>query len=481
MTVPFHLAAGFPAPSESDWLRLAEKALKGAPVGSLDHTTADGVVLEPLYRDGDAVALSLPRAQGGPEQLTWDIRVAATHPDPAQANRLLLDDLNGGASSVLVSIDQGAGEGLAARRAGDLANALREVDLQLATVALDAGFLGAQAADWLAAVADNAPRARLAFHLDPLTAFAQAGASPGPINAHIEAAARTAAGYRETYREASLFLASGRAVHEAGGSAAQELAFAAAAAVTYAKGLNAAGLSIENAFARIVLGVSVDGEYFAGLAKVRAARLVWDTILSASGASVPARIEARSSRRMLSKMDPWVNLLRLTAAGFAAAVGGADAVLLEPFTQPLGLPGELARRQARNTQLILMEEAHVARVNDPGAGSWFIDAYTHDLAQAAWTLFQRIEAEGGAASAMISGRFAGEIAAVRDAQQAKIAAGEVAMVGVNLHPFKGEEALPVEPAPPRKGAAPDAALSGPDDHCPALAPIRWSQQFESAQ
>src|SRR5690606_21563719 len=127
------------------------------------------------------------------------------------------------------------------------------------------------------------------------------------------------------YPEASFFMAGGRVVHEAGGSIGQELGFAAANAVALIRAAVAAGMSAEQALKGTILGVSVDQEYFDGLAKVRALRLIWRSISLAFGVEIPAVIEARSSRRMLSARDPWPNLLRLTAAGFAGAVGGADA------------------------------------------------------------------------------------------------------------------------------------------------------------
>ena len=202
----------------------------------------------------------------------------------------------------------------------------------------DAGFLGPQAADWLAAAAKGSPAAKLFFHLDPLSAFARAGESPGPIESHLISAATVARRMANSYPDAGLFLASGQVVHEAGGGEAGELAFAIAAALTYAKALVRAGLAIQEAFAKIVLGLSADADYFATLAKLRAARAVWSRVTAACGVSAAPRIEARSSHRMLAAHDPWTNMLRLTASAVGASIGGADAVVLGSFTDALGLP-----------------------------------------------------------------------------------------------------------------------------------------------
>ena len=252
----------------------------------------------------------------------------------------------------------------------------------------------------------------------------------------------------------------------------------AAAALCYAKALVAAGVSMQAAFAGLVLGVSLDAAPLTGIAKLRAARLVWDQLTAACGVSSPARIEARSSRRMLSRRDPWTNLLRLSCAAFAGAVGGADALVVEPFTAAGGAGDERARRLARNTQLILMDEAGLGRVQDPAAGSGFLEAHSLDLARAAWDQFRAIEANGGAAEALRSGRIAERVATARTAAQAAVASGASPLVGVTLHP--GETA-PAEPGPPGPYSAPaEAALAGPDDTCPPLSPIRWSEPFETA-
>jgi len=472
------LADDFAPPSRADWLSLVEKTLKGETFDdALVRRTADGIAIAPLYTEAPTTVRDLsPRDATRP----WDLRTTIRHPDAARANREILQDLEGGGASVLVSIDPAGETGVAVGDAAGLARLLDGVLLDLAPVALDAGFLGPKAADWLATAAKGGPEAPLAFHMDPLSAFAQAGAAPGPVESHLISAATVGARLAGVYPKASLMLASGRVVHEAGGSDAQELAFMAAAAVAYAKALTRAGLSMEDAFGRITLGVSIDGEYFTGVAKARAVRALWARITGACGVSVPARVEARSSQRMLTGLDPWTNLIRLTAAGFAAAVGGANAVVLGAFTDPLGLPTDFARRQARNTQLVLMEESHLGRVADPAGGAWYLDQLTDDLARAAWAQFQAIEAAGGIIAALTSGAIAQGVAASRAAQEARITAGEAKLLGVTV--FRNAEAQPVEveTATPVPVEGPQVRLPGPDSACPPLAPARLSAAFEKA-
>jgi methylmalonyl-CoA mutase len=347
-------------------------------------------------------------------------------------------------------------------------------------VALEAGWLGPQAADWLHTVARSGPRAKLAFHLDPVGLFAEQGASPGPLETHLALAARTAARHAPTYTDATFFLASGRAAHEAGAGEALELGVMAASVVAYLRAMTDAGLAAAEALARIVVGLSANEDYFTTLAKHRGARAIWARLTAAYGAATPIRIEARASRRMLSRLDPWVNLLRLTAAGFAAATGGADAIVLEPFTQPIGRASAFARRQARNTQLVLMEESDLARVEDPAGGGWFLEDQTDQLARAGWAVLQEIERRGGIVAALQEGYVATAAAEARARRARDIATRKAGLVGVSAFPNLAEagvETLCVDSAPFARKAA-DVRQPGEDSACPPLSPWRAAEPFE---
>ncbi len=476
------LADDFAPPAREAWLRVVEKTLKGESFeDALVKHTADGLSIQPLYTADsapDVVRDLSPRDADRP----WDLRMRVAHPDPRQAAAESLKDLEGGAASLLLAIDPTGRSGVAVGSAADLAKALDGVMLDLAPVALDAGYLGPRAADWLGTLAKAAPNAPLSFHMDPLTTFAQTGASPGPIESHIISAATVAARLAATYGKAGLFLATGRAAHESGGSNTEELAVMTAAALAYAKAMVRAGLPIEDAFRRITLGVSLDGEYFTGIAKVRAARALWSRVTQACGVNVPARVEVRSSNRMLARADAWTNLLRLTSVGFAAAVGGADVVVLGAFTDAIGLPTAFARRQARNTQLVLMEESHLGRVADPAGGAWYLDTLTDQIAQAAWTGFQAIEAAGGIIAALQSGVIAEAVNAAREAQSKAYADKSRKILGVTVFPNaddKVPEVAVVDPAA-FAVAGPDPRLPGPDSSCPPLPSIRFAAAFEEA-
>lgn len=460
------LAADFPPPDRDAWLALVDRTLKGEPLASLTRQTLEGLAIAPLY---DAAGAAPAPAKAAPG---WDVRALVGHPSPAAANAAALTDLAQGAQSLLLRLDPAGERGVAVGSAEALARVLDGVMLDVAPVALDAGFLGPKAADWLAAAAKGSPAAQLSFHLDPLGAFAEAGVSPGPVEAHLIAGATVAARLASPYPRASLFLASGRAVHEAGGGEAAELAMAMASALAYAKALVRAGLALDDAFDRITLGLAVDADYFLSLAKLRAARRIWARLTEACGAPTEARIEARSSGRMLTAADPWTNLVRLTAAAFAGAAGGADAVVLGAFTDALGPPTGFARRQSRNIQLVLQDEAHVGRVIDPAAGSGLLEALTDELARAAWSGFQSIEAAGGVVRALEGGHIAATTAEARLALAARIADRSVRILGVTDFPIEGGRPAEVADLTPQPCEAPSPRLPGPDGRCPALTPIR---------
>ena len=476
------LAGDFPAATREAWLKLVDKTLGDRSLDSLTRQTDEGLPIRPLYRAEDSAAPAYPGIAAREGDRAWDVRTLIAHPDPSRANAEVLEDLEGGASSVVVRLDPTGKTGVAVGSADGLARVLDGVVIELASVALDAGFHGVKAADWLAAAAKSSPGARLAFHLDPLSALAQAGSSPGPIEAHLIAAANAGARFAETYPKASLFQASGRVVHEGGGGEALELGFAAASALAYAKALVRAGVSMVDAFDRIGLGLSVDGDYFVSMAKLRAARVVWNRIASACGASAPAKIEARSSGRMLARKDPWTNMLRLTQAAFAASTGGADALVMGNFTDAIGLPTGFARRQSRNTQLVLMDEAHLGRVADPAGGAYYLESLTDEIARAAWAVLQKIEAGGGVAEALASGWIAAEAEKTRAERQAALTEGKTKLVGVTVYPNPAE--APVQVEAPNASAfaveAPSARLPGPDASCPPLTPSRTAAPFEEA-
>ncbi len=459
--------SSFTTPSPADWRTLAEAALKDRGLETLVHLDADGLDIRPLYAAANGrEAVRAARATDA-DGRAWDLRVLLEGDEAVALNAQALAQLEGGAASLVI-------KGAVTEDSDTLAQALAGVQLELAEVALDAGLDGATAADALAVAAKGSPRAKLAFHMDPASAFVARGGGARPLADYLELAGNTAARHAEAYPDARAFMASCRVVHEAGGTAAQELGFLLASAVALTEAAGRAGLSPEQTFRRMVLGVSLDQSYFDGLAKVRALRLMWRTFTRAWDAEAEAVIEARSSRRMLAARDAWPNLLRLTAAGFAGAVGGADVIVLDAFSRAAGLPDAFALRQARNTQLILMEEAHLGRVDDPAAGSWFLDSRTRDLAEAGWAAFQQIEREGGLVASIEGGGIQRRVAEAAEALTARYARGDAQLIGVTR--YVDEDPRPVEVSP-----LPEPVSGTPEHTCAAMAPLPLAVRLETGE
>ena len=320
----------------------------------LGRTTLDGIAVTPL---GTAALLDGVEIHGRPtRQGDWDVRAHVDGRDARLANEEALVDLDGGVTSLWVT------------DGSDLATLLEGVLLDLAPVVLDG----------------TDPQAFLAYaegrDLHPAT------------NLGVPAADATADAARLAQeRGIRAFVVDATAVHDRGASDAQELGWSMAAGAAYLRTLTEAGLSVDEAAALVEFRYAATDEQFATIAKLRAARRLWARVLELSQGRAEMHLHAVTSRPMMSKYDPWVNMLRTTVAAFAAGVGGADAVTVLPFDGPLGRPDAFGRRIARNTSHLLIDESHVAHVADPAGGAYAVEKLTHDLASVAWEVLGRLD------------------------------------------------------------------------------------------
>jgi methylmalonyl-CoA mutase len=419
------LAAEFPAPSREQWLKLVEGVLKGAAFEKkLVSRSYDGIALQPLYEKAENAA-PVTRAEPG----RWRISQRVDHPDPQIANELALADLAGGADAltlVFAKTPASRGFGLGIDTLDDLDRALSGVMLDLVHVRLDAGGYGRQAAAMLVALAERRGHKladlQIDFALDPVGAMAAMGKLSASWDIVAVRCADTLAGLHERGFAGRAFLADGRPYHEAGAGEAQELAAVLATGVAYLRALEAGGHDLERARDSLAFLLVADADEFLTIAKFRALRRLWARIEAACGlAPKPLRLHAETAWRMTTRRDPWVNLLRTTVAAFSAGVGGADAITVLPFTAALGLPDAFARRLARNTQHILLEESNLWRVLDPAAGSGTFEGLTDALAEKAWRAFQEIETEGGIVDSLRAGAVQARIAETRAARERAVA------------------------------------------------------------
>lgn len=477
-----------PDHAEPHWLRLVEKALGGAPPATLDAVLETGAVVRPLYTPDDAGAQlhasghpgAAPFVRGAAAvagERSWCVLQLMDQPDPARANAQAREDLRGGANGLWLQF--AAGQGLGVRDLAGLEAALAEIPLAETPLYLSSAGGTRPLAALLIALARRhgvAPDALSgSLGLDPLADIAATGEAPVRRRQALTGATDAALYARSEHLGMTPFLASGRVWHQAGGSAVEELACTLAAAVAYWRALAGADVPLDEAARMIGFHLTTDPDVFLGIAKFRAARALWAHATGAADiAPQPAAISAEMSCRAMSSRDPHTNLLRATAAAFAAAAGGASAVLLRPFTAAAGVPDGFARRLARNTQTILAEESALGRVLDAAGGSWYVESLTHDIAERAWTQFQEIEVAGGLLAALARGDVARRLAAVRARREAEIARRERAITGVSTYPNLNEAAPAVlsETAPVEEGisgAVPDLPAAGQGERMAALA------------
>ena len=445
--VELSLSSDFPPADEAAWKALVEEALKGAPFAALKSKTYDGIAIEPLYPRASDASLIAGRAAGVP----WTVMQRADIVDPETANKQILEDLANGATGLSLIFEGAVGDyGYSLEASGAaLSRALDDVFLAAGIgIDLDLGRPSRHAAGLFATLV----RARglvpenvnIRFGFNPLGAIATTGESPKPWSEITSKFANTVSDIAGQGFKGPSAVADGRPIHAAGGSEAQELAFALGCAVAYLRALEAQGASLEVARSLIFFRLAADQDQFLTTAKFRAIRKLWARIEEACGLKPkPIFLSAETAWRMMTKRDPHGNIVRGTIAALAAAVGGADAITVLPYSAALGLPDAHARRIARNTQTILIEESNLYRVADPAAGSGAIEALTDALCEKAWALFQDIEREGGVAEALVKGTIQSAVAKVRTMREANIATRKEPLIGTSDFPFLAEDKVEI--------------------------------------
>lgn len=460
------LAAEFPDATREQWqslvagvLRKSGRDVSGpAAENALSTTLQDGLTTRPLYTADDAPEDAgypgfAPFTRGGrPEGGAvsgWDVRQRHTRPDPARTNEAVLSDLENGVTSLWLSV------GSAGIPVSGLATALEGVHLDLAPIALDAGAeFGAAARALLKLYEERGVtphQARGTLGADPVGELARTGRE---LTGLTEEAAELAALCDRKYPGLRAVTVDALPYHEGGASDAQELGCSLATGVGWLRDLTAAGLTVEAACAQIEFRYAATADQFLTIAKLRAARRLWARVTEVCGARPDTgaqRQHAVTSPVMMTRRDPWVNMLRTTVASLAAGVGGADAVTVLPFDHILGLPDAFARRIARNTSTILLEESHLGRVIDPAGGSWYVERLTDDLAHAAWAWFQEIERAGGQRAALHDGLIAERLAATWQERSGRLARRREPITGVSEFPQLSQPPVERDPAPTAPG------------------------------
>lgn len=468
------------------WRQRVEKELGQTSFDdALVHRTGDGLEIQPLYTpaslpgglDPAALPGAPPNTRGTTTQTGWRLVQEVSDPEPAAAAETMRADQRHGARWLWLRVT-GHEEGIRATDAAGVEALVAAVRPGTAVV-LDAGAEArALAKLWMAAAGRlgvDAGKLVGSFGCDPLAHLARRGELPGTLDAAFHELADLAAAARADTPGMRSVLVAATPHHDAGATAAQELAFAVATGVEYLRRMTAAGLDLDAAAQQLDFAFSIGRDLFGEIAKLRAARLLWSKVVAAAGGGETAqamRLHARTSALETSRRDPWMNLLRGAGESLAAALGGADTILTAPYDEVLDRPGPAGRRLAANAQHILAAEAALGRVADPAGGSWYVEALTDALARAAWDLFRDLERRGGMTRCLTDGVVGDWVRASAEARRDAVAAGRELIVGANAFVEDGE------PAPESPADARSRRRDAPEGSAARLDPFRLAEPYE---
>ncbi len=416
----------FPPVSMQAWEEAISRDLKGADYArKLIWQTAEGLAVKPYYRAEDIAGLefldaepgSFPYVRSTRPNGDWRIREEVAAADPEEANRAAQDALEAGAEEIaFTDVD--------IRNASDLTLLLAHLErVPVHFQKADEPFV-ALLIEWL--TASNRPVA-ISTGWNPLT--------------NLEFAAEV---LRTAPRALIPFTIDGANFEESGATAVDEVGFTLATAIDFLSEMQVRGVDIDRAAASIEFSFAIGANYFFQIAKLRALRLLWARAVESFGGiaeSAKARVHTRTSRWNKTIYDPHVNVLRATTEAMSAVLGGADSVTVAAFDECYKIPDEASRRLARNTQIMLKQDAWLAHVADAGAGSYCLETITDFIAQAAWKSMQKIETEGGYRKSVANGVISETIERSFAAKEKEVALRRRVFTGTNQYADSAEKAL----------------------------------------
>ncbi len=408
----------FPPATRSEWLRRAGDALGVEdPLAKLQRSLGEGICVEGLYfdrkgsaRDGAAVG-----------EAKWKVVAEHRVEGPTLWAASLEEAAAGGVDGHLLSLDETNAPGPEEWRV--LVQAHPWIDAestspQVENASLRLDLSGADVGGCLG--------------LDPAGWWAHGSLDREGFDSAMEESVKVAARGCEAAPRLRTFAVDTSVHHAAGADEALDLALILATALHYLRAMEERGIEVETAARRILFRLRVDSRFFLSIAKGRALRQLWSQVQRECGVEAPGcAVFARQAERSLSILDPWVNVLRGTAAAFAGALGGADLVSVSRYDLRLEEKSPHAARLARNTALILRDESHLGRVKDPAGGSYALEGMTADLARRAWEIFREIESLDSIAGVLESGWVAERIVAVRESRRRALRTRKEARTGVS--------------------------------------------------
>jgi methylmalonyl-CoA mutase len=421
-----HLLEEFPPVSTESWEEVIRGDLKGADYAKkLIWQTAEGLAVKPYYRAEDIAGFeypdaapgAFPYARGTRSTGDWRIREEIDAVDPEEANRAAHNAVLAGAEEI-------------AFRKANFENAS---DLELLLAGLDE----------ISVHFENAGEPQLRLLIERLTGqhrLTPVSTGWNPLT-NLDFAAEVIAVTPSAFVP---FTIHGEEFEESGATAVEEVGFTLAAAIDFMAGMQECKVDADRAAASITFSFSMGANFFFQIAKLRAFRMMWAQVVESFGGArenAKARIHARTSRWNETLYEPHVNILRGTTEAMSAVFGGADSITVAPFDECYKAPDEASRRLARNTQIILKQEALLSRVADPGAGSYCLEVITDFIAREGWKIMQEIEAAGGYGKAVTNGRIAQALVKSMTAREEAVSSRRRIFTGISQHANISEKAL----------------------------------------
>jgi len=468
------LKKDFPYTSFEEWKKVAEKDLKGQAFDKkLITKTYEGIDLQPIYTSDDLTNNPLldsypgfhnhvrgNKSKGNTES-GWLVSQELPYFSATEYNAALKFDLLRGLSTINFKFDRAtllskdpdtAGDnevghgGTSVSTYEDIETCFKNVDLTRYPLLINGGFSAlpvfALFVSYFKKIGINVKKLNASFLSDPIVYSLASGITPFDMSVAFEEIYKITKWSSDNKTSIRTIGICGYEYVNAGASAVQELGYAMASAIEYINQMIKRGLTIDEIAPRIHFTFGISTFHFMEVAKLRAARIVWSNIIDAYGGKEESKeifIHSKTSSYNQTQNDIYVNLLRSTTEAFSAVIGGADSIYTSPFDETIGLPDEFSRRLARNTQIVLREEAHLNNVIDPAGGSYYVETLTSDVASKAWEIIKVIENEGGMLSAIINELPQNEIEKVFAAKQKDYSKRKNVLVGNNMYANVKEE------------------------------------------
>ncbi|WP_404355457.1 methylmalonyl-CoA mutase subunit beta [Cytobacillus firmus] len=439
----------FPQQTNEDWEQSAEKALKGKSLETLSRNTYENIKLKPLYSREDLTEIPLSQYPGAEDFRRGSYAAGYLGEEWKVAQKVSASASEELAEKLLAAVAKG--QTALAFQPEQLTNP-EKISIAVGELykkypfSVDAAQSHRQLIQELGRLSESE---KISGYIaaDPLAIAAADKLNDRSIDELYENLNETAHSAAEHMPSLKTIMVNTAVYHNGGANGVQELAFALAAGVNHLQYFLGKGKKIEEILSKMLFKFAVGSNFFMEIAKLRAAKVLWGKVAEVYGAERDSKkivISAETSSFTKSAYDPYVNVLRAGNEAFAAVLGGVQFLHVSPYNEPEGAYSPFSDRIARNTQLILMEEAHLLKVSDPAGGSWYVEHLTNELIDKAWELFLEIEELGGMAEALLTGWVQSQISQVHEKKQKDVHTRKKSIIGTNIYANPDEKPLQIE-------------------------------------